>query len=112
MITKTVVKDYVQKRCPYLASLELQDNTLIDLFKKYVDLKDKYRELMMEEADEGGGEVELFDLDEALKDYPDLVKEIKKYRWSKKKNAVDDLVEKYEDNQLISKLSRRYFELK
>ena len=112
MITKTVVKDYVSKRCPYLVSLELNDNTLIDLFKKYVDLKNVYIELLEDEKEEGGDSDDGFDLNEALRDYPHLKKEIQKYQRNAPKNAVDNLVEKYEDNQLISKLSRRYFELK
>ena len=39
-------------------------------------------------------------------------KEIKRYQRNQPKNAVDLLVEKYVDDQLISKLSRKYFELK
>ena len=110
MITKTVIKDFVEKRCPYLVSLELEDKTLISLFKQYVDLKEKYRELLSIEQEESGDTSDNgFDLYEALRDYPHLRKQINKYRLSSKKNAVEELVEKYVDNQLISKLSRQYF---
>ena len=112
MITKTLIKDFANKKCPYLVSLELNDKNLIELFKKYIDLTDKYRELLEEDKEEGDDNEEWFDLNEALKDHPEIRKEIKRYQRNQPKNAVDLLVEKYVDDQLISKLSRKYFELK
>ena len=112
MITKVVIKDYVAKKCPHLVSLELEDTSLIGLFKNYLDLKDTYKEMVAMEREENGDESEEFDFMEALQEYPHLKAEIKKYQRFKKMNIVDELVEKYEDNQLISKLSRRYFELR
>lgn len=114
MITKAVIKDYVAKKCPYLVSLELEDTSLIGLFKTYLDLKDKYKELvaMEKEEKEESEDYEDFDFMETLREYPHLKNEIKKFQRKRKMNIVDDLVEKYEDNQLLSKLSRRYFELR
>ena len=54
MITKTVIKDYVAKRCPYLVSLELEDKSLVALLKRSIENQTKYRELAEEESDSGG----------------------------------------------------------
>ena len=70
MITKTVIKDYVAKRCPYLVSLELEDKSLIALLKRSVDNQEKYRELAEEESDNDSDGDDAFDLYETLKDYP------------------------------------------
>ena len=116
MITKTVIKDYVSKKCPYLVSMELNDNSLIELFKNYSNLKEEYINLVNEEKEEAreGSNIEeeeaIFDLNALMQDYPHLRKEIKKIQRNTKKNAVEELVEKYVDNQLISKLSRQYIE--
>ena len=109
MITKTVIKDYVNKRCPYLVSLELEDKSLIALLKKSIDNQAKYRELA-EEDDEDSDKDDVFDLYETLKDYPYLKKEIEEYEKTIYKNPAEVLIEKYNDNQLISKLSREYYE--
>ena len=74
MITKTVIKDYVNKRCPYLVSLELEDKTLVALLKKSIANKEKYRELAEEEGEDSSEDA--FDLYETLNDYPYLKKEI------------------------------------
>ena len=109
MITKTVIKDYVAKRCPYLVSLELEDKTLIALLKRSVDNQEKYRELAEEEDGDSDGD-DTFDLYETLKDYPYLKKEIEAYEKTVEKNPAEQLIEKYNDNQLISRLSREYYE--
>ena len=109
MITKTVIKDYVAKRCPYLVSLELEDKTLIALLKRSVDNQEKYRELAEEEDSDSDGD-DTFDLYETLKDYPYLKKEIEAYEKTVEKNPAEQLIDKYNDNQLISKLSRDYYE--
>ena len=116
MITKTVVKDYAIKKCPYLASLELEDNTLISLLKESIDNRTKYQELLNEEAEESSKEFEGpkddFDLLEALRDYPHIKKEIMEYSEKSFSNELEKLIFNYSDNQLISNLSRRYFELR
>ena len=115
MITKVVIKDYVLKRCPYLVSLELNERTLLNLLKNSIENKQKYRELVKEEnlnnhnTDEPNDE---FDLYETIKEYPSLIKEIIKFQNDFEKNEVESLIEKYNDQQLISKLSRLYFENK
>ena len=109
MITKTVIKDYVAKRCPYLVSLELEDKSLVALLKKSIANKEKYRELAEEENDDSDND-DVFDLYETLKDYPYLKKEIEEFEKTINKNPAELLIDKYNDNQLISKLSREYYE--
>ena len=109
MITKTVIKDYVNKRCPYLVSLELEDKSLVALLKRSIANQTKYRELA-EENDEESDADDVFDLYETLKDYPYLRKEIEEFEKTIHKNPAEVLIEKYNDNQLISKLSREYYE--
>ena len=65
MITKTVIKDYVNKRCPYLVSLELEDKSLVALLKKSIENQSKYRELA-EEENEVSDNDDSFDLYETL----------------------------------------------
>lgn len=109
MITKTVIKDYVNKRCPYLVSLELEDKSLVALLKKSIANKEKYRELAEEENEESDND-DVFDLYETLKDYPYLKKEIEEFEKTITKNPAEILIDKYNDNQLVSKLSREYYE--
>lgn len=109
MITKTVIKDYVNKRCPYLVSLELEDKSLVALLKKSIENQNKYRELAEEENEESESD-DVFDLYETLKDYPYLRREIEEFEKTINKNPAEILIEKYNDNQLISKLSRQYYE--
>ena len=113
MITKTVIKDYVAKRCPYLVSLELEDKTLIALLKQSIENQKKYRELAEQESDGNDFDSDSddgFDLYETLRDYPYLRKEIKEFAEAIDRNPAEELIEKYNDNQLISKLSRQYYE--
>ena len=110
MITKTVIKDYVAKRCPYLVSLELEDKSLIALLKKSIENQEKYKELAEEESDNDNDGDDTFDLYETLKDYPYLKKEIEEYKKTINRNPAERLIDQYNDNQLVSKLSRDYFE--
>ena len=92
MITKTVIKDYVNKRCPYLVSLELEDKSLVALLKKSIANKEKYRELAEEEGEDSD---DAFDLYETLKDYPYLKKEIEEFEKTINKNPAEQLIDKY-----------------
>ena len=118
MITKTVIKDYVSKRCAYLASLELEDKSLVKLLEKTAANREKYLELISETQEENEGYEEdgqkemIFDLPQVLRDYPHLKNKIKYFDKHQKKNKVEELIEKYNDDQIVSKLSRRYFEIK
>ena len=112
MITKTVIKDFVSKRCPYLVSMELEDKSLVQLLEKSVEIREKYREFAMEEQEFSDSQEpeEGFDLVEVLRDYPHLKKRIKVFERHIKRNKVEELIEKYNDDQIVSKLSRTYFE--
>ncbi len=116
MITKTVIKDYVAKRCPYLASLELEDKSLVQLLENSIESRKKYQEMAELEMEDDGESKEDndegFNLVEVLRDYPHLKKQIFKFENRLPKNAVEQLIEQYNDDQIVSKLSRRYFELK
>jgi len=111
MITKTVIKDYVSKRCPYLASLELEDKTLVQLLEQSIDNQEKYKELLSDQLENGEEAEELINLVEIFKDYPHLKRKLSLYANTKPKNKAEQLIEKYNDDQVVSKLSRRYFEL-
>ena len=111
MITKTVIKDYVAKRCPYLAYLELEDKTLVQLLEQSIDNQEKYKELLLDEQENGDDSEELINLADVFKDYPHLKKRLSVYANTKKKNKAEQLIEKYNDDQVVSKISRRYFEL-
>ena len=113
MITKIVIKDYVAKRCPYLAFLELEDKSLVQLLEESIENQDKYKELIAEQQEnEDSDPDEVFNLIEVFKDYPHLKEVLKKFAKYQKKNKAEQLIEKYNDDQIVSKLSRRYFELK
>ncbi len=115
MITKLVIKDYVARKCPYLVSLELEDKTLVDLLKKSIDNQAKYRELIEDEKSEFGSESDGeygLEINEILKDHLSIRKQIEEYQKKQNRNSVEELISKYDDNQLLSKLSRKYFEIK
>ena len=112
MITKIIVKDYVFKKCPYLVSLELEDKTMVELLKNSLNAQRRYVELVEnEEDDDSRGPNDEFDLNEALREYPHLRKQVFAEEELIEKNDVEKLIEQYNDFQLISKLSRRYYEL-
>ena len=114
MITKTVIKDYVSKYCPYLVSLEVDETNrrFIDLLKKSVDSQKEYRELVSQAQDDSSDEFDpddLFNINELLKDYPNIRDEVLKDGKQKDLNDAEKLVEKYNDDQIVSVLSRRYY---
>lgn len=114
MITKTVVKDYVAKRCKYLTKSELEDKSLIELIKNSLASIKDFNDVLAMDAEEGEEESEpadtVLDLTQVSKDYPHLRKDIKKYLEAVPRNNVEKLVEKYNDDQLVSKLSRKFIE--
>ncbi len=119
IITKVVVKDYVSKKCPYITSMELVDRGLIDLLKKSEANQEEYQELVEIEKESSDGGVEtdeeeekFFDIRSVLRDYPHLKQKLAKFDKNIKRNRAEEIIEKYNDDQLISKLSRRLFELK
>ena len=115
MITKTVIKDYVSKKCPYLVKMELEDKTLVQLLENSIESRKKYLELVEEDKEvnnESGEDDEGFNLPEILRDYPHLKKIINKYEKNLPKNAVEELIEQYNDDQIVSKISRIYWENK
>lgn len=111
MITKTVIKDYFSKRCPYLASLELQDKSLVQILKQSIDNLEKYEELVQDAVEDGKEKDEFINYAEIFREYPEIRKEVIDYANTKPKNKAEQLIEKYNDDQIVSKLSRRYFEL-
>ena len=112
MITKTIIKDYVLKQCPYLTSLELDDKKFISLLKSSIKAKEKYKELLELESNGFVDEEtsDAFDIREVLKDHCEFKKEIYEFESSIDKNSVEQLIDEYNDNQLVSKLSRTYYE--
>lgn len=114
MITKTIIKDYIYKECPYLTSLELDDKNFINLLKTSIKSKEKYRELIELESDgfdeKEDSKSEFFNIKEILKDHREFRKEIYDFEKNINKNPVEKLIDEYNDNQLVSRLSRRYYE--
>lgn len=133
MITKSVIKDYVHRRCPYMARAALDDKNLLKLIEDYLEIEadgvkkikdqtvnlnveDLYEDPFEEEGGESDGdnpnEDKTLDVIEIMKDYPHLRKEIEELLLKYKKvNPLYDLFEQYEDNQTCADLSRRYIEL-
>ena len=117
MITKQIVKDYVIKSCPYLTYLESNEKKLLKLIEELLQMK-KSGELFNreDEGDSGNGEgegesKEFLDIPTLVKEHPDLKSEIEQLINSVEENEVDRLIATYDDQQLIARLSRRYFEL-
>ena len=94
--------------------MELEDKTLVQLLENSIDVRKKYQEIASEEKELSGGndEEDSFNLPEILRDYPHLKKAIKRYEHSLIKNSVEQLIEEYNDDQIVSTLSRTYFEKK
>ena len=133
MITKSVIKDYVHRHCPYIARAALDDKNLLKLIEDYLEieadgfkkLKDKTVNLNVddlyedpfEESEEPSqaddpNEDKTLDVIEIMKDYPHLRKEIEELLLKYKKiNPLYDLFDEYNDNQTCADLSRRYIEL-
>ena len=117
MITKSIIKDYVARRCPYLAKASIDDNTLLRLIESYLEFgsKEDIEEAVNDgEGDEGDNpnEDKTFDIIEIMKDYPYLREDIQKLIIKhQQENPLYGLLKKYEDTQVTSRLSRRYIEL-
>lgn len=117
MITKSIIKDYVHRRCPYLAKASLDDNSLLRLIESYLefgskeDLEEAIQESEMDDSDDPSAD-KTFDIIEIMRDYPylrgDIDKLIIKHQ---QENPLYGLLKKYEDTQVTSRLSRRYIEL-
>lgn len=114
MITKSVVKDYVTKRCGYLTKCELEDKTLIELLKTAAANSSEYqtilsidKEMSFNEDDDGD---EVFNILELLDEHPNLRTTVETILNSQKKNPVEKLVDKYTDKQLLGELARKYIE--
>lgn len=112
MITKLVIKDYVLKRCPYLTKCELSDKSLIELIKNSLLSVKEYKDLLLDEKemsfDEDDVPDEVLNFVDVIKEHPEFKKELNTFLEDKKLNPVEELINKYTDNQLISKLSRDY----
>ncbi|MCQ2801445.1 MAG: DUF2779 domain-containing protein [Bacilli bacterium] len=117
MITKSIIKDYVARRCPYLAKASLDDNTLLRLIESYLEFgsKEDLEEAMGDDATDDGDDPNLektFDIIEIMKDYPYLREDIEKLIIKhQQENPLYGLLKKYEDTQVTARLSRRYIEL-
>lgn len=116
MITKSIVKDYVSRRCPYLAKAALDDNSLLKLIESYLEFGSK--EDIRDAVEDGGDDDndapadKTFDILEIMDEYPYLRKDIEKLIIKhQQENPLYDLIKKYEDTQVMSRLSRRYIEL-
>lgn len=115
VVNKLVIKDYVSKKCPYILLMELQNRGIVQLFKDSVDNQEKYRELVESEKEQeefkvdDGDDDQFFNIVEAMKEYPELAKELKEHNNKRTRNPAEKLIEKYNDDQLISKLSRQFF---
>lgn len=117
MITKAIIKDFVHRKCPFLAKAALDDNTLLKLIESYLEFgtKEDIEEALAEsdgDDTENPSEDKTFDIVEIMRDYPylrgDIEKLIVKHQ---QENPLYGLLKKYEDTQVTSRLSRRYIEL-
>lgn len=112
MITKSVVKDYITKKCQYLTKCELEDKTLVELLKTAATSSEEYQALLSMDkeisfGDDDDGD-EVFNILEMLKEHPNLKTTVDTILNSKNKNPVEQLVEQYTDNQLLGDLARKY----
>lgn len=117
MITKSIVKDYIHRKCPYLAKAALDDNTLLRLIENYLefgskaDLEDAISDTDGGDDTENPSEDNTFDILEIMQEYPHLRQEIEKLIIAHaQENPLYGLLKKYEDTQVTSRLSRRYIE--
>ena len=118
MITKSIVKDYVHRKCPYLAKAALDDNSLLKLIESYLEFgsKEDIEETILESDDgddnENPNEDQTLDIVEIMRDYPYLRGDIEKLIIKHaQENPLYGLLKKYEDTQVTAKLSRRFIEL-
>lgn len=118
MITKAIIKDFIHRRCPYLAKAALDDTTLLKLIEDYLSFgtKEDLEETTFENSDndqnENPNEDKTFDILEIMQEYPHLRDDIEKLIVKhQQENPLYGLLKKYEDTQVTSRLSRRYIEL-
>ena len=104
MITKSIVKDYVSRRCPYLAKAALDDNSLLKLIESYLEFGSK--EDIRDAVEDGGDDDndapadKTFDILEIMDEYPYLRKDIEKLIIKhQQENPLYDLIKKYEDRE-------------
>ena len=114
MITKSVVKDYITKKCGYLTQCELEDKTLIELLKiaaanssEYETILSIDKEMSFNEDDDGD---EVFNILEILDEHKDFRTTVETILNAQQKNPVEKLVDEYTDKQLLGELARKYME--
>ena len=118
MITKAIIKDFIHRKCPFLAKAALDDASLLKLIESYLefgtkeDLEDAIEGADGSEDNENPSEDKTFDIVEIMRDYPYLKADIEKLIVKhQQENPLYGLLKKYEDTQVSSRLSRRYIEL-
>lgn len=119
MITKSIIKDYAHRRCPYLTKASLDDNSLLKLIENFLefgtkeDLEEAIEDSDGRDDNDNPNEDKTLDIVEIMRDYPylrgDIEKLIVKHA---QENPLYGLLKKYEDTQVTARLSRRYIELK
>ena len=111
MITKLVVKDYVAKKCDYLTKSELEDKTLVKLLEDVASSAGDALDFLMDDnddSDEDGDKDSVFNILDIIKEHPNLKPTLEIIIGQQKRNPVEKLVETYKDDQLISRMSRKY----
>ena len=111
MITKLVVKDYVTKECDYLTKCELEDKTLVELLKNVASTAGDTLAFLTdddESGDEDGDKDNVFNIIDIMKEHPVLKPTLEIILGQQRRNPVEKLVDKYKDEQLISRMSRKY----
>ena len=70
MITKSIIKDFVHRKCPYLAKASLDDNTLLKLIESYLEFgtKDDFEDMLDDgqDAEDNPSEDKTFDILEKI----------------------------------------------
>ncbi len=110
MITKSILKEYANRRCPHLVYLMLDETRLLDFFKKLMENKIDPTDLIDGEGfDEEGGMTPF----EYLRDYPlAYEKAMKEFQEREESDRVNQYIKENEDLQETSRLSMRYFQLR
>lgn len=109
MITKSVLKEYANRRCPHLVYLMLDEAKLLEFFKKLLENKIDPTDLLEDDYDEEK-DSSPFDY---LRDYPlAYEKALKEFKEREESDRVNQYIKENENLQETSRLSMRYFELK
>ena len=111
MITKLVVKDYVTKNCDYLTKCELEDKTLVELLKNVASTASETLKFLTDDDemdDEDGDKDSVFNIIDIMKEHPHLKPTLEIILGQQRRNPVEKLVDSYRDDQLISRMSRKY----